>query len=280
MGKNDYLISEVLLPGSLLQLLQWDFLDTVLLDYQNIHQHDYWQCNWGLRGSCDVCVDDAVVTLHRGDMLFIPPNTPHKLVNQKNFLSLSFKYRTNLSVMNEVMFVPKSRASLGIIRAAEILVKTAFPVGKQGVKTSTAIAPENHYHHTIEYLIAGTINFLVLKNNPLPKPADSLRHMLHKSGGLPLAVGDAAAACMLSRNHLCNLVKQQTGMSAKEFIDRERALIASQYLKFSDMNIEEIADRMGFPSSGHFGKFFQRVCGCTPGKYRNLAKLAAPEHAK
>lgn len=280
MIKNDYLLSEVLLPGTLLQLLHWDFLDTVLQDYQNMHEHDYWQCNWGLRGSCDVYIDDTIVTLHRGDMLFIPPHTPHKMTNQKNFLSLSFKYRTNLSIMNEVMFVSKSRASLGIIKAAEILVKSAFPVNKQGMKTSTAIAPENHYHHTIEYLIAGTINFLVLKNNPLPKPADTLRHILHKSGGMPLEVRDAAAECMLSRNHLCNLVKSQTGMSAKQFIDKERALIASQYLKFSDMNIEEISDRMGFPSSGHFCKFFRRVAGCTPGKYRNLAKLALPVQEK
>ena len=276
MGKNDYTLPEILMPGSLLQLLHWGYAEASATDNVVEHEHDYWQCNWVISGGCDFYAGKECFTLKKGDMIFLPPHIKHKLIYYRKFLSLTFKYRTNLSMINEPLFVKSSKASMGIISAAEILVKTAFPKKMVGVKTGIAIDDEAHYQHLIEYLIAGTINFLLLKNNPLPEPANSLRRMLRASGGQPLNVLTAAKKCLLSRNQLCNLVKKHTGMSAKEFIDQERGLIALQYLKFSEMNIAEISDRMGFPTSGHFCKFFRRVSGRTPGSCREWEKLPAP----
>jgi len=273
MNKNDYTLPEVLLPGSVLQLLYWGYAEASPDDHVDRHAHDYWQCNWGLNGSCDFHLDDHVSVLRRGDMIFIPPHTPHQLVYKQKFLTLSFKFRTNLPMINEPLFVKSSKTSRGIIRAAEILIQTAFPQRMIGLKAGMAVNPDAHYQHLIEYLIAGTINFLLLKNNPLPEPANSLRRILRNSGGLPLGVQDAAGKLAVSRNQLCNQVKNCTGMSAKEFIDQERALIALQYLKFSGMNIAEIADKMGFSTSGHFCKFFRRITGSSPGNYRELSKL-------
>lgn len=277
MGKNDYALPEILLPGSMLQLLYWGYAEASPADYVDVHAHDFWQCNWGLSGSCEFHLDGQVFTLRRGDMIFIPPYTPHKLVYKQKLLTLSFKYRTNLSMINEPLFVKRSKTSQGIIRAAEILIQTAFPKKMIGLKSGMAVNADAHYQHLIEYLIAGTINFLLLKNNPLPEPANSLRQILRNSGGAPLGVQEAAQRLKISRNQLCNLVKSRIGTSAKEFIDQERALIALQYLKFSGMNIAEIADKMGFSTSGHFCKFFRRVTGKSPGNYREVTNLTVPE---
>ena len=278
MGKNDYTLPEILVPGSTLQLLYWGYAEASPADHVDVHSHDFWQCNWGLQGSCEFHLGDKVFTLHRGDMIFIPPRTPHKLVYRRKFLTLSFKYRTNLSMIDEPLFVKNSKTSMGIIKAAEILIQTAFPRRMIGLKAGMAVNAEAHYQHLIEYLIAGTINFLLLKNNPLPEPANTIRLILRNSGGLPLGVQEAAEHLNISRNQLCNQLKSRTGMSAKEFIDQERILIALQYLKFSGMNIAEIADRMGFGSSGHFCKFFRRITGKSPGNYREVTKLSIPEH--
>ena len=261
------------MPGSLLKLLHWGYAEASVNDLVKMHEHDYWQCNWVVSGKCDFHTEKECFTLGCGDMIFLPPRTKHRLVYRRRFLSLSFKYRTNLCMMNEPLFVKSSPASKGIINAAEILVQTAFPKKMVGIKTGIAVDDKAHYQHLIEYLIAGTINFLLLKNNPLPEPANSLRQILLNSGGMPLEVQEAAGKCLLSRNQLCNLIKKCTGMNAKEFIDQERGLIALQYLKFSDMNIAEIADKMGFPSSGHFCKFFKRIFGKSPGSFRKLDKL-------
>ena len=277
MFSGNYQLPEVLIPGSSLQLLNWGFAEAGPDDSTELHEHDYWQCNWGLNGVCDFYYGDKFAVLRRGDMIFIPPHLPHRLFYRTNFLSLSFKYHTNLFTVAEPLLVKSCRSSLGIIRAAEILVKTAFPRKMVGLKTGVTVDTEAHYQHVIEYLIAGTINFLMLKNNPLPEPADTLRRLLRESGGSALTVQDAADRCLLSRNHLCRKIKAAVGVSAKEFIDRERALIASEYLKFSDMNISEIADRMQFPDAGHFCKFFRRISGYTPANFRNHSKMAFSE---
>lgn len=267
----------ILLYGSMLQLLQWDRSERVLQNYDDIHEHDYWQCNWGLRSSADVVVGKQTKELNKWDMIFIPPHTPHKIIHHNRFLSLSFKFHTNLLAVNELLFVSGNAYTKSIITAADILVRTMFPLNRQSDENGIFIDAESHYHHTIEYLLAGVINVLILDNDPLPEPAGSLRRMLRNSGGVPLSVSEAAERCALSRNHLCNLVKASVNMSAKNFIDQERAFIASQYLKFSDMNIAEISDRMQFPTSGHFCKFFRRMTGMTPGGYRRRMVLPAKE---
>ena len=276
MGKNDYTLPEILVPGSTLQLLYWGYAEASPADRVETHAHDFWQCNWGLQGSCEFYLGEQIFTLHRGDMIFIPPRTPHKLVYRNRFLTLSFKYRTNLSMIDEAIFVKNSKTSMGIIKAAEILIRTAFPERMIGLKSGMVVNAGAHYQHLIEYLIAGTINFLLLKNNPLPEPASTIRQILHNSGGMPLGVQAAAKRLNISRNQLCNQLKDRTGMSAKEFIDQERILIALQYLKFSGMNIAEIADRMGFSTTGGFCKFFRRITGKSPGNYREVTNLTIP----
>ena len=59
----------------------------------------------------------------------------------------------------------------------------------------------------------------------------------------------------------------ETGLSTKEFIDHERAKIAKRLLKYSEMNVSEIADLMEFDDAYCFSKFFRRITGIPPGKY-------------
>ena len=130
----------------------------------------------------------------------------------------SFSPRARFSCQWGCSSPPAPVPITSIIRAAEILIQTAFPKRMIVLKSGMAVNSDAHYQHLIEYLIAGTINFLLLKNNPLPEPANSLRQILRNSGGQPLGVQDAAAKLAVSRNQLCNQVKNCTGMSAKEFM--------------------------------------------------------------
>ncbi len=74
----------------------------------------------------------------------------------------------------------------------------------------------------------------------------------------------------ITRKHLSRVVKEQTGISPVEWIERNVILEAKVLLKSSTMTIQQISDSLNFSSQSFFGKHFKRYTGYTPGEYRNL----------
>lgn len=69
--------------------------------------------------------------------------------------------------------------------------------------------------------------------------------------------------------HLSRTVKTQTGYTAVEWIERFVILEAKVLLKSSNLNIQQIADELNFPSQSFFGKYFKKFTGMSPKEFRN-----------
>lgn len=68
--------------------------------------------------------------------------------------------------------------------------------------------------------------------------------------------------------HLSRNVKEVTGYSASQWIDRFLMLEAKVMLKSSTLNISEIADELHFATQSAFGKFFRKNTGMSPKVFR------------
>lgn len=75
----------------------------------------------------------------------------------------------------------------------------------------------------------------------------------------------------ISSKHLSRSVKLQTGYSATEWIERFVILEAKVLLKSSNLNIQQIASELKFPSQSFFGKYFKKCTGMTPREFRNAS---------
>ncbi|MDE6867058.1 MAG: helix-turn-helix domain-containing protein [Muribaculaceae bacterium] len=73
----------------------------------------------------------------------------------------------------------------------------------------------------------------------------------------------------ITPKHLSRTVKEQTGYSAVDWIERFVILEAKVYLKSTNLNIQQIADEMNFPSQSFFGKYFKKYTGMSPKEFRN-----------
>ena len=81
-------------------------------------------------------------------------------------------------------------------------------------------------------------------------------------------VGDYAEELNITPNYLTTTVKKLTGKSAKDII-QERLLVESKsLLKFSGLDIGEIAYRLNFQEPTHFTRFFKKLSGLTPNQFR------------
>lgn len=84
----------------------------------------------------------------------------------------------------------------------------------------------------------------------------------------------------LSHTALFNKVKQITGVSIKEHIDRIRLERSEEMVKNTNLSFTEIAALTGFTSSRYFSTFFKRKTGKTPSECRMAASRKSSESAK
>ena len=68
--------------------------------------------------------------------------------------------------------------------------------------------------------------------------------------------------------YLSKLIKEVSGQSAPQWIDSFVILEAKNMLKYSDIPIKEIAQRLKFSSTAAFHTFFKAKTGLTPASYR------------
>ena len=87
--------------------------------------------------------------------------------------------------------------------------------------------------------------------------------------GLP-SVAYFADELHLSANYFGDLIKKETGQSAKEYVQSKIIEVAKNKVFQSDKTVNEIAFEMGFKYPQHFTRLFKQRVGHTPNEYRNL----------
>lgn len=79
----------------------------------------------------------------------------------------------------------------------------------------------------------------------------------------------ADTLCITPR-YLSRVVKESSGSSAAEWIERCVVLEARALLKSTNMTVQQISDELNFPSQTFFGKYFKRHVGMSPKEYRRV----------
>ena len=81
-------------------------------------------------------------------------------------------------------------------------------------------------------------------------------------------IGFYADKLCVTSKYLSTMLKQETGMTALDWIEKHVVLYAKSCLSSTSMPIQEISDELDFPSQSVFGKYFKRVEGMSPKAYR------------
>lgn len=72
----------------------------------------------------------------------------------------------------------------------------------------------------------------------------------------------------LTANHLNEVIKNETGTSAKEFIQNRLILEAKRLARYSELSAKEIAYQLGYEDVAHFSKFFKKCEGVAFTEFR------------
>lgn len=88
--------------------------------------------------------------------------------------------------------------------------------------------------------------------------------------GLP-TVAYFADKCCYSPKYFGELVKTETGRTAKDFINDRLLRTAQQLLSDDTLSIAQVSHQLGFEYPQHFVRFFKSKTGKTPSEYRKTA---------
>ena len=119
-----------------------------------------------------------------------------------------------------------------------------------------------------QFVTREEINHTVVK-----KFADLLdRYIADKARreGLP-SVAYFADKCCYSTKYFGELVKTETGRTARDFINDRLLRAAKQLLADEELSISHVSQELGFEYPQHFVRFFKSQTGKTPSEYRRSA---------
>ena len=86
--------------------------------------------------------------------------------------------------------------------------------------------------------------------------------------GLP-SVAYFADKLHLSANYFGDLIKKETGKSAKDYVLNKIIDVAKNKIFVASKTVNEIAYELGFKYPQHFTRLFKNVTGYTPNEYRS-----------
>lgn len=87
--------------------------------------------------------------------------------------------------------------------------------------------------------------------------------------GLP-TVGYFADQCFLSKGYFGELVKVETGRTAKDIIADQLLVAAKELLSNEVLSVAQVSERIGFDYPQHFVRFFKARTGKTPSQFRQI----------
>lgn len=96
---------------------------------------------------------------------------------------------------------------------------------------------------------------------------DTYLDKLSEREGLP-TVQYFADKCCLTSSYFSELVKAETGLSAKVYINEKLLSKAKELLSLENLSIQQVSSRLGFKYVQHFTRFFKTQTNLSPKEWR------------
>jgi two-component system response regulator YesN len=93
------------------------------------------------------------------------------------------------------------------------------------------------------------------------------QHYMHDIG-----IGQIAEQLHITPNYLSTLFHKKTGTAFRVYLTRTRMLRAKELLADPNMQIQQVAEQVGYSSARYFTKVFTKFVGCYPSEYRSKFK--------
>lgn len=109
-------------------------------------------------------------------------------------------------------------------------------------------------------------------STPIPLAAERIRSYIERHAAEDFTLRDVAEAIGLSISRTVHIFKETYGQTIVQYLQDVRLQMACDRMRFSNLNLEQIADMCGFRSYSYFYRVFRSKYGVSPRAFRQRAQ--------
>jgi AraC-like DNA-binding protein len=241
---------------------------------QGINQHILIYC---VKGGGWAKIGEKKYTVGTGDFIILPANIPHEYGAEEHnpwtIYWIHFKGANSQEFIN--MMLRKMEDYIAPVSFQENrihLFEEIYTSVERGYSTDNIC----YASLSLQYFLASCCydnNYNYLSKHEKKDSISLCINYLQKHIDKPLALKEIAEEVNLSVSHFAATFKKSTGFSIIEYFNHLKIQKACQYLQFTDLRINEIADRLGIEDPYYFTRMFTKIIGVSPNKYRSRKKM-------
>ena len=225
----------------------------------------YWRFYWNEQNGAHFVVRDQIVEMRPDKFYLIAPET-HYAAKGKGYFDhfyIHFSVDEPYNYFEDVFFEIDADSAHCIL-ASKALKKML----RQGT-TPPSPTLMMHYYTLIFYALSDLPEDLIAELPHDERLSWVIRYM---EGNLKskLSTEELSKVANMSPKSLFRLFNNQLGVSPQDYFKKLKIKQACFYLHYSQLNIEEIAEELGFSSRYHFTRVFSSIRNIPPAAFRKI----------
>lgn len=260
------------------------YLNREVEDYPP-HWHSDIEVIMPLKEGYTVKIDDKMIRMQEGEILFIPPGVIHEIYAPGSGERLITQISYSLISEMDGFYA----AIDGLYPYIHVQPAINEEVHGQLAALLKEIEKENRQQESFYGAMVHSLmrRFLVLlarngsefgsqdQYHRYAKSVDSFLRVcdfINHHCTDSLSVAKLAEVAGYSKSHFLRMFKEFANISCGEYIQRQRVALARQLLADPECSITDIVTRAGFGSVASFNRVFREQMACTPTQYRKMIR--------
>lgn len=254
--------------------------------YVPLHWHNEFEINYIVNGAAQFRCANKNIIAHKGDIVFITPNTIHSVYPYKDFNDTH----------DALVFSGEMFGLSGDDRSIATFIR---PIINGTLEITPHIKSDKPYYNEIKKCTESIFNcvktnsaqydlllksellkllWILSNNGEITKSAFAVStdveglkpaiQYITENYKEDITIDKLAERSHLSKSYFMNKFKQYFGIGAMEYIIQLRIKSACEALQNSNKTITQISSECGFNNLSNFNRQFKKTVGCTPKEYR------------
>ncbi|NMB98191.1 MAG: helix-turn-helix transcriptional regulator [Clostridiaceae bacterium] len=273
---------QIMLPVNVMWISKIKY-DNMILDK---HTHDFYHMFYVKGGDGRMYVSDKEYTICENEVYFCPPGTYHGLTaqgdNPLNVIEVKFTVsdvdfdKVLASMQNRI----KCRSSNLYLKLEELVIEA---LGKsmfyrQIVNSGFTrlllelIRNKEQLSSTIVYNFEEKVANKINTNEGNSFVIKQVLQYINSKYAETITLKELAKAGAVSMTHLNKIFKEAFNISPMQYTNNFRLEKAKELMMYSDFNISQISELVGFSSIHYFSRYFKKRENISPSEYRSNVK--------
>lgn len=249
---------------------------------QVAHKHDFYEIMWVTRGRSHQTIDYEEYHLGPGSLFIISPGQLHLFEKNDDVAGYCLLFTEDFFLLNHQD--PHTLFELSYLdhrAVAPVLHLSASQADKLHTLVQLLLTEHQQFNSSDEVLRA--LLFVLLTeiqrlytSGQVPLPDihwlavfKQFRALVERQFAENRPVSDYAQQLSLTVRHLNRVVQSVAAQTATDIIRHRVVLEAKRLLTYTDLNVTQVAEALGFYDSAYFARYFKRATGAAPLHFRS-----------